>query len=202
MKKQVKTSQGLEVLTHNLEKNKPIELSEAMSNKLAIINFFSDLWEQNKIRHIDEQMTRREIIEKAFQVFNVDYSSLYRIWNEGQEKLGFTSIMPKNALQQYIINKAMMAIDRIEGSAEPDERAHAVQLKNLREIHDSMPDIEEEREPLPTPIFVFNPELLANHSALKGLDIAKIVEELRASDDAPKRKTKKTIGEAVPFQEL
>jgi hypothetical protein len=201
MKKLINTSQGLEVLTQNLEKNKPLKLSETMSNKLAIINFFSDLWEENKVRCEDMQLTRREIIEKAFQIFNVDYSSLYRIWNEGQEKLGFTSIMPKNALQQYIVNKSMMAIDRIEASLEPDERAHAAHLKNLREIHDSMPDTEEEREPLPTPIFIFNPELLANHSALKGINIAKIVEELRASDDAPKKSNKKKLGEYVAFEE-
>lgn len=202
-KKNITSSDGFEKMLELHQQNRSIQLSDKVIDKLTIINFYDDMWERNRHLNPDEQLTKRQIIEEAYRLFRVDYSTLYRVWVEGQEKLGLSAIIPKDALTQYIISKSMTLIDREEAKAEPDTKAVAMLMKNLVVIQENLPDEEEDREPLPIPIFVFNPELLANHVNTSKHDIPKVLAELRAkkADENEKQKPKLKGGDYVAFEE-
>ena len=204
MKKEVKTSGGLEVLPEALYKGKTVQLSEKMIDKLSIINFYETEWDRNEHLPEEDKLSKRAIIDKAYQIFPVEYATLYRIWVECQDKLGLSAILPKHTLLNYIINKSMTMIDREEASDECDTKAVAQLMKNLKDIYMNMPDEEDEREPLPIPIFVFNPELLANHVNIKKLDIPKILAELRSNEgvELSRPKIKGGIGVEIKYEEI
>ena len=197
---EVNTSGGLERLVELANNKREVQLSEKMIDKLTIINFYDDMWQGNLRLEESEKLTKREIIEKAYIMFRIDYSILYRIWVEANDKLGLEAVMPKMALMQYIIEKSMKLIDREEAKLEPDNKASAMLLRNLTTVAQLMPEEQEERESLPIPIFVFNPELLANHENIAKIDIPKVLAELRAKkEEATQPKLKG--GEYVEFEE-
>lgn len=204
MKKEVKTSGGLEVLPEALHRGKTVQLSEKMIDKLSIINFYETEWDANEQLPNEDKLSKRAIIDKAYQIFPVEYATLYRIWVECQDKLGLSAILPKHTLLNYIINKSMTLIDREEASDECDTKAVAQLIKNLKDIYLAMPEEEEDREPLPIPIFVFNPELLANHVNIKKMDIPKILAELRSNEgvELSRPKIKGGIGTEIDYQEV
>jgi hypothetical protein len=199
-KKEVNTSGGLERLVQLTHEKKAVQLSEKIIDKLAIINFYDDMWQRNLSLEDSEKLTKREIIERASEMFRVSESILYRLWVEGNDKLGLEAVMPKMALFQYVIDKSIKLIDREEAKLEPDNKASAMLLRNLTNIALAMPEQQEEREPLPIPIFVFNPELLANHENIAKIDIPKILAELRAKKEEPTQ-SKIKGGEYVDFDE-
>lgn len=196
--KKTTTADGYTKLLALENAKKKYALSDKLTDKLSIVAYFDDLWTNNQNLPPDDQLSRREIIQEAYKVFRVDYSTLYRIWAEATDKLGLAAVIPKNALTQYIISKSMYFIDKEESNLETDTRAVAMLLKNLTTIEQNMPVEEEEREALPIPIFVFNDELLANHVNNKKIDIAKVLVELRSKEQ------KEPIvkgGEYIQFEE-
>jgi hypothetical protein len=199
-KKEVNTSGGLEKLVQFTHEKKAVQLSEKIIDKLSIINFYDDMWQRNLSLEDSEKLTKREIIERASEMFRVSESILYRLWVEGNDKLGLEAVMPKMALFQYVIDKSIKLIDREEAKLEPDNKASAMLLRNLTNIALAMPEQQEEREPLPIPIFVFNPELLANHENIAKIDIPKVLAELRAKKEEPTQ-SKIKGGEYVDFDE-
>ena len=155
-------------------------MSDALIDKVAIINFFDDIWHHNQQLPDTRKITKAAMIDLAYENFKVDYSTLYRIWSEAQAKLGLGEVLSKSELQRYIVETAKLNINKEQLVEKPDRKAIGQILKVLFAVSEALPEEKEDRPPLPIPIFTFKPELLANWASIKKQDIPATLQELRA----------------------
>lgn len=178
--KKLTTHDGIEEVAKMSLSKRPFEMSDALIDKVAIINFFDDIWHHNQQLPDTRKITKAAMIDLAYENFKVDYSTLYRIWSEAQAKLGLGEVLSKSELQRYIVETAKLNINKEQLVEKPDRKAIGQILKVLFAVSEALPEEKEDRPPLPIPIFTFKPELLANWASIKKQDIPATLQELRA----------------------